>query len=79
VIPVLGNTFRLPAFSSSKDDQESAAVQFGAIGPTTATFLREQLHFRVDVVSPKPNAEDLAAAIAEYDLSNVSHVNQMVH
>lgn len=34
-----------------------------AIGPTTATYLTETLNLHVDVISPKPNAKDLAATI----------------
>ncbi|EIN05811.1 tetrapyrrole biosynthesis uroporphyrinogen III synthase [Punctularia strigosozonata HHB-11173 SS5] len=38
-----------------------------AIGPTTTAFLKDHLRLSVAVESPKPTAEDLAAAIAAYD------------
>lgn len=42
-------------------------AKIAAIGPTTATFLRDSLHVRVDVVSTKPGAQSLACAIKDYD------------
>ncbi|SJL16202.1 uncharacterized protein ARMOST_19721 [Armillaria ostoyae] len=38
-----------------------------AIGPTTATFLRETLGLRVDAIPTKPSAEELLRAIVDVD------------
>jgi uroporphyrinogen-III synthase len=69
-MPIVRNTFHLQAVRSSEDDEEYPVVRVAAIGLTTSAFLQERLHLRVDVVPHKPNAKDLAAAIAEYDRQN---------
>lgn len=45
--------------------------KIAAIGPVTASFLRNELNMHVDVISPKPTAQDLVAAIGLYDKSGV--------
>ncbi|KAK0442102.1 tetrapyrrole biosynthesis, uroporphyrinogen III synthase [Armillaria borealis] len=41
-----------------------------AIGPTTATFLRETLGLRVDAIPTKPSAEELLRAIVDVDATS---------
>ena len=52
-------------------DERLLSARFASIGPTTANFLRHEhpSKFRVDVVSPKPDAQSLAAAICEFDMA----------
>jgi len=69
--PVLRDYFSLPSSSSSPPTTLAAPTpRIAAIGPTSASHLREQLSLRVAVVSPKPNADALAGAISEYDVAN---------
>lgn len=42
-------------------------AKVAAIGPTTASFLREEMGLRVDVVAPKPTPAELANTIAAFD------------
>lgn len=70
VIPHLQRHFELPKLN---DDGRRVSVigqgrraLLGSIGPTTATFLREKLCLDVAVVAPKPDALQLASAIAAY-------------
>jgi len=55
VAPVLCEVFPLDALSVA------------VIGPTTASFLRDTLEVRVDVVAPKPTPDALCDAIAAFD------------
>ena len=43
------------------------ALNVAAIGPTTATFLRDTLAVRVDVVAPRPTPDALCNAVAAFD------------
>jgi uroporphyrinogen-III synthase len=61
-MPILRNAFDLPMLDLTSD-QVSTTVCIAAIGPTTAAFLQETLHLRVNVVPPKPTPEELAGAI----------------
>ncbi|KAI5991248.1 hypothetical protein EDD15DRAFT_2369182 [Pisolithus albus] len=47
-------------------------VKVAAIGPTTASALRDELGLRVDVVAPKPTPAELAGAIVRFDSANHS-------
>ncbi|KAI0338559.1 tetrapyrrole biosynthesis uroporphyrinogen III synthase [Trametopsis cervina] len=62
VTPILREHFAIPNASD-----ELSSTRIAAIGPTTATFLRDELLIRVDVVSPKPNAESLVSSIQTFD------------
>lgn len=62
VTPILKEHFQIPNI-----DDKSSSTKVAAIGPTTSTFLRDELCIRVDVLSPKPNPESLASAIKEFD------------
>lgn len=42
-------------------------AKLGAIGATTATFLRSERDLQVDAVPKKPTAEELVASICESD------------
>lgn len=55
VTPILGEVFRLDA------------LKMAVIGPTTASFLRDTLKVRVDVVAPKPTPDVLCSAVAAFD------------
>ncbi|KAI6009784.1 tetrapyrrole biosynthesis, uroporphyrinogen III synthase [Pisolithus microcarpus] len=47
-------------------------AKVAAIGPTTASSLRDELGLRVDVVAPKPTTAELASAIVGFDSANHS-------
>ena len=55
VTPVLREVLRLDALSVA------------VIGPTTASFLRDTLGVRVDVVAPKPTPDALCSAVVAFD------------
>ncbi|KAG8215429.1 tetrapyrrole biosynthesis, uroporphyrinogen III synthase [Butyriboletus roseoflavus] len=55
VTPILEEVFRLDAF------------KVAVIGPTTASFLRDTLNVRVDVVPPKPTPDALCSAVVAFD------------
>ena len=67
VFPHLCDQFDMPM----REDWERGATRrharIAAIGPTTSTFLEEELGVRVDVVPTKPTPEALAEAIARWD------------
>ncbi|KAI6164037.1 tetrapyrrole biosynthesis, uroporphyrinogen III synthase, partial [Pisolithus thermaeus] len=42
-------------------------AKVAAIGPTTASFLRDEMGLRVDVIAPKPTPAELASAIVGFD------------
>ncbi|PCH42904.1 tetrapyrrole biosynthesis uroporphyrinogen III synthase [Wolfiporia cocos MD-104 SS10] len=65
--PMLREHFHLPAATDTPEVASKPVPQIAAIGPTTATSLREDLHLSVHIVSPKPNAASLAQAVLEYD------------
>ena len=45
-------------------------TRVAAIGPTTNSFLTDDLRQRVDVVAQKPSPEELVAAIVCFDQKN---------
>ncbi|KAI6119106.1 tetrapyrrole biosynthesis, uroporphyrinogen III synthase [Pisolithus croceorrhizus] len=47
-------------------------AKVAAIGPTTASCLRDELGLRVDVVAPKPTPAELASAIVAFDSASHS-------
>lgn len=59
VTPVLREVFCL--------GEDEPTFKVAAIGPTTASFLRERLKMRVDVVSPRPTPDALCSAIVASD------------
>ncbi|EGO02967.1 hypothetical protein SERLA73DRAFT_119979 [Serpula lacrymans var. lacrymans S7.3] len=65
VMPALRKYFTFPA--SNSESPQVSNVKIVAIGPTTAVHLRDKLGVFGSVVPPKPNAEELAAAIAKHD------------
>lgn len=65
-VPMLRNVFRL----SAKDDSPGSALReakIAAIGPTTASYLRNKLSLDVAVVSVKPDPVELAKVVFEHD------------
>ena len=55
VAPVLRDVFRVDAFNVA------------AIGPTTASFLRDALTMQVHVVAPRPTPDALCNAVVAFD------------
>ena len=54
-------------FGVDKDGQAERALKIAAIGPTTASYLSDELRMRVDVISPKPTPDALCSAIVAFD------------
>ncbi|KAK0442098.1 tetrapyrrole biosynthesis, uroporphyrinogen III synthase [Armillaria borealis] len=54
-----------------KEQFDLDSVKIAAIGPTTATFLRETLRIRVDAIPTKPSAEELLRVIVDADASSL--------
>ncbi|KDQ17009.1 hypothetical protein BOTBODRAFT_172615 [Botryobasidium botryosum FD-172 SS1] len=86
-LPILRRHFALPSTvaqpeTSSENAPDTAnalpgsvlPARFATIGPTTATFLRDEhpSRFRVDVISPRPDAASLANAIREFDAAHAA-------
>ncbi|KZV87204.1 tetrapyrrole biosynthesis, uroporphyrinogen III synthase [Exidia glandulosa HHB12029] len=67
-IPHLKNFFQLPTTNDGAhvEQAKNRPALLASIGPTTAAFLRETLSLYVAVVAPKPDALQLASAIASY-------------
>ncbi|KZV91277.1 tetrapyrrole biosynthesis, uroporphyrinogen III synthase [Exidia glandulosa HHB12029] len=67
-LPHLMNYFRLPTTSNGArvEPTKERPALLASIGPTTAASLRETLSLHVAVVAPKPDASQLASAIALY-------------
>jgi len=72
-VPVLLKFFDLLP-SDLTGGQPSPGPRVAAIGQTTATFLRENLNLRVDVVPSKPTPEDIVEAVLQYDGINPSPI-----
>ncbi|KAI0632717.1 tetrapyrrole biosynthesis uroporphyrinogen III synthase [Trametes polyzona] len=66
VAPTLERCFAIPAAHGSQSIPRRHA-RVAAIGPTTATFLRDELHLEVAVVSDKPTADALSEGVVEWD------------
>jgi len=74
VTPFLRNHFVLPTVNSDTDGEIPKyhhVLKVAAIGPTTESFLLQNLKLSLAVTPRKPNAEDLAGAILEYDNAHV--------
>ncbi|KAI0702748.1 tetrapyrrole biosynthesis uroporphyrinogen III synthase [Earliella scabrosa] len=67
VFPPLCGQFDMPMRKNSERGAARRHARIAAIGPTTSTFLEEELGVRVDVVPAKPTPEALAEAIAQWD------------
>ena len=69
VTPILKNHFELRTSQSSLSGDSGRLLQARAvaIGPTTYSFLRDELHLEVDVTAQKPSPEDIVASITAYD------------
>jgi len=67
VTPILRQSFDLPVLESP-ESQSITNVELAAIGPTTFTFLGDNLKLRVAVCSPEPTAEALANAIKSFEI-----------
>ncbi|KAJ6494744.1 tetrapyrrole biosynthesis, uroporphyrinogen III synthase [Mycena vitilis] len=66
VVPFLRQQFDFrPA--NANTSLAKRAPRIASIGPTTSTFLQENLNISVDVVASKPTPEDLLHAINAYD------------
>ncbi len=55
---------------SLREQFDLDTVNVAAIGPTTATFLRETLGLRVDAIPSKPSAEELLRVIVDADATS---------
>jgi uroporphyrinogen-III synthase len=67
-LPFFRQYFRFSQASSPNSSQDlKLAAKLGAIGSTTATFLRSERYLQVDAVPAKPTAEQLVASICESD------------
>jgi len=66
VLPTIRRHFDL-ASSSKSDESSRLLTRVAAIGPTTAAFLREREHLRVDVVPAQPRPLALAESICSVD------------
>ncbi|KAI0669003.1 tetrapyrrole biosynthesis uroporphyrinogen III synthase [Trametes maxima] len=66
VSPVLNKYFNIPGAEVEAPSVKRRA-QVAAIGPTTSSFLREQLHVEVAVVAEKPTPEALSEGIADWN------------
>ncbi|KAI0655687.1 tetrapyrrole biosynthesis uroporphyrinogen III synthase [Cubamyces menziesii] len=65
VAPTIEKHFDLPTAESASPKDRRARI--ACIGPTTATFLRNELHIEVAVVAEKPTPEALGEGIAAWD------------
>ncbi|KAF8809853.1 tetrapyrrole biosynthesis, uroporphyrinogen III synthase [Phlegmacium glaucopus] len=66
VFPILRNHFELRT-SQSSGTSELLQARVAAIGPTTYSFLHDELHLEVDVTAQKPSPEDIVASITTYE------------
>ena len=62
-MPILREHFRLSELDPSSKRKKLPLAKIAAIGPTTATHLREKLSLNVAAVAEKPGPEPLASAI----------------
>ncbi|KAJ3986976.1 tetrapyrrole biosynthesis uroporphyrinogen III synthase [Lentinula detonsa] len=66
VFPYLQMHFRFRTIDTSQlSTDDRSLVRIAAIGPTTASFLRDNLHLHVDAMPSKPNPESLSKVIQE--------------
>ncbi|EJD34884.1 tetrapyrrole biosynthesis, uroporphyrinogen III synthase [Auricularia subglabra TFB-10046 SS5] len=68
-LPFLEKHFILPGLGHQSEVSEQDGrrpTRLATIGPTTATFLRDKLSLDIAVAAPKPDAIQLAAALAAY-------------
>ena len=65
VTPTLRKYFQLEETAQSHSESPSTLDQarVAAIGPTTETFLRNDLHIRVHAIPQKPTPEEIVSAI----------------
>jgi uroporphyrinogen-III synthase len=65
VMPALRAHFSLPARESSPvlGENRLRRARLATIGPTTMTYLQDELGLRVDAVAEAPNADSLAIAL----------------
>ena len=72
-VPILKDFFDLPAPNAGRD-LSASTDRVAAIGPTTSSFLRNDLGIYVDVVSLTPTPEDTVVAIVNHE--STSHGRQ---
>ncbi|KAH9886967.1 tetrapyrrole biosynthesis uroporphyrinogen III synthase [Cubamyces lactineus] len=65
VSPTLGKYFDIP--SAADVSSVGRRARIACIGPTTATFLHDELHVEVAVVAEKPTPEALSEGIVAWD------------
>lgn len=63
VTPTLQKHFHLEEIVQSSSPPELVQARIAAIGPTTDTFLRNELHIRVHAVAQKPTPEEIVSVI----------------
>ncbi|KAF8064273.1 tetrapyrrole biosynthesis, uroporphyrinogen III synthase [Lyophyllum atratum] len=66
VTPILHNYFDFEPIGPDRERSVSSP-RVAAIGPVTASYLRDELKIHVDTVPPQPKPQDLVAAIIAYD------------
>ena len=73
VSAILRNHFELRTSQSPLSaSPELLQAKIAAIGPTTYSFLQDELHLEVDVTAQKPSPEDIVACITAHDRSSSS-------
>ncbi|KAJ3868517.1 tetrapyrrole biosynthesis, uroporphyrinogen III synthase [Lentinula novae-zelandiae] len=65
VYPHLQAQFRFRSTDTKSSNDDKPLVRIAAIGPTTASFLRDNLRLHVDAIPAKPNPDLLVEAIRE--------------
>ena len=67
VTSLIRKKFKLEENDFLHSDQSQLLSRIAAIGPTTHSFLVDELHRKVHVAAQKPTPEDLLSAIQKYD------------
>ncbi|KAJ6607406.1 tetrapyrrole biosynthesis, uroporphyrinogen III synthase [Mycena sp. CBHHK59/15] len=69
VTPFLRHHFDLRSTDGSVSSTTQSPARIASIGPTTSTYLQDQLNLQVDAVAIRPTAEDLVQAVLGCDQS----------
>lgn len=63
VMPTLRKYFQFPSPDLENKEGRISTTRTAAIGPVTASFMRDELNIMVDVTASNPTPQDLLAAI----------------
>jgi len=66
VTPILRKRFYFPSIAPDVNMHHLPEAHVAAIGPTTDSFLREELGLRVHAVAPKPTPEEVVKVVTMY-------------